>query len=540
MSGYESYETLLRFVQTMHENGVSTSIDDFGTGYSSLNLLKDLNVDIIKLDKSFLNNMEKQEKHRKKQLIIEVRIRKLNFKGIDLRLQYDTALLTPSDIETNTAIDVNDADDIPSNFTYVNGFEKYMDMLEVEGTQGELRMVYSILGEDERTGTNEYYKEETVNEPIVEVTDEAIIGKISFQMEDETAITTDDIKLKTGSTSPTTGIKVVTSEANIYQAQSLFEFTLDLTSKNANLSKIEISNGNDENEDYRKYDLNPIFEKETLEYETKILEYVDTVDLNIQAEDANSTIKIKYPKRDDDGKAERDNNGNIIYEEKQISQELPEKITLNQLGEEDTIVEITVTAEDGVTEKIYKIHIKRPYGKIKGKVQLGDGLKESMYESYGIEMKFIADIRIYKQGQVNWDDIIPGNLSLDDVDNKQIEKETKSDNDGNYEIYAIPGEYDFYIERKGFLADITTKMTINENDEIDLGTKILYEGDADRSGIIDLNDTIEIVNSMGANMGDSTYLEQYDFGQKDVVSLDDMVSVVTNLYKTITIQDYTG
>lgn len=45
---------------------------------------------------------------------------------------------------------------------------------------------------------------------------------------------------------------------------------------------------------------------------------------------------------------------------------------------------------------------------------------------------------------------------------------------------------------------------------------------------------------MGANVGDSTYLEQYDFGQKDVVSLDDMVSVVTNLYKTITIQDYTG
>ena len=479
----------------------------------------------------------------KKQLIIEVRIRKLNFKGIDLRLQYNTALLTPSDIETNTAIDVNDADNIPSNFTYINGFEKYMDMLEIEGTQGELRMVYSILGEDERTGTNDYYKEETANEPIVEVTDEAIIGKISFQMEDETEITTDDIKLKEGNTSPTTGIKVITSEANNYQAQSLFEFTLDLASKNANLSKIEISNGNDEDGDYRKYDLNPIFEKETLEYETKILEYVDTVDLNIQTEDAKSTMKIKYPKRDDDGKAERDNSGNIIYEEKQIidtSQELREKITLNELGEEDTIVEITVTAEDGVTEKTYKISIKRPYGKIKGKVQLGDGLKESMYGSYGIEMKFIADIRIYKQGQVNWDDIIPGNLSLDDVDNEPIEKETKSDDEGNYEIYVTPGEYDFYIERKGFLADITTKMTINENDEIDLGTKILYEGDADRSGIIDLNDTIEIVNSMGAGVGDSTYLEQYDFGQKDVVSLDDMVSVVTNLYKTIAVQGYTG
>ena len=106
----------------------------------------------------------------KKQLIIEVRIRKLKFKGIDLRLQYNTALLTPSNIETNAAIEVNDADGIPSNFTYINGFEKYMDMLEIEGTTGELRMVYSILGEDERTGTNDYYKEETANQPIVEVT----------------------------------------------------------------------------------------------------------------------------------------------------------------------------------------------------------------------------------------------------------------------------------------------------------------------------------------------------------------------------------
>ena len=479
----------------------------------------------------------------KKQLIIEIRIRKLKFKGIDLRLQYNTALLTPSNIETNAAINVNDADGIPSNFTYINGFEKYMDMLEIEGTTGELRMVYSILGEDERTGTNDYYKEETANQPIVEVTDEAIIGKISFQMEDGIAITTDDIKLKTGSTSPTTGIKVVTSESNNYQAQSLFEFTLDLKSKNANLKKIEISNGNNEEGNYRNYDLNPTFDKDTLEYETKILEYVDSVDLKMQTEDAKSTIKIKYPKKDENGKTEKDSNGDIVYEEKQItdtSQEIQEKIGLNELGEEETIIEITVTAEKQEIQKTYKIHIKRPYGKIKGKIQLGDGLKESMDGSYGITMNYAADLRIYKQGQVNWDDIIPGNLSLDDVDSEQTEKTTKSDDDGNYEIYVIPGKYDFYAERQGFLADITTKITINENDEIDLGTKILYEGDADRSGIIDLNDTIEIVNSMGASEGDSTYSERYDFGQKGYVSLDDMVSVVGNLYKTIKIQEYTG
>jgi hypothetical protein len=45
---------------------------------------------------------------------------------------------------------------------------------------------------------------------------------------------------------------------------------------------------------------------------------------------------------------------------------------------------------------------------------------------------------------------------------------------------------------------------------------------------------------MGASKGDSTYSEKYDFGQKGYVSLDDMVSVVGNLYKTITIEEHTG
>lgn len=58
MSGYEDYDALSTFVDIMKNHGINTSIDDFGTGYSSLNLLKDLNVDIIKLDKSFLNNIQ--------------------------------------------------------------------------------------------------------------------------------------------------------------------------------------------------------------------------------------------------------------------------------------------------------------------------------------------------------------------------------------------------------------------------------------------------------------------------------------------------
>ena len=61
MSGYEDIETLSAFVDTMKENGIETSIDDFGTGYSSLNMIKDLNVDTIKLDKSFLEKITNEE-----------------------------------------------------------------------------------------------------------------------------------------------------------------------------------------------------------------------------------------------------------------------------------------------------------------------------------------------------------------------------------------------------------------------------------------------------------------------------------------------
>ena len=66
MSEYEDFAALNEFVSVMKQAGVNTSIDDFGTGYSSLNLLKDLNVDIIKLDKSFLKNLEKEGTNDKK------------------------------------------------------------------------------------------------------------------------------------------------------------------------------------------------------------------------------------------------------------------------------------------------------------------------------------------------------------------------------------------------------------------------------------------------------------------------------------------
>lgn len=54
----DSLEEMANMMSELKELGVKWSIDDFGTGYSSLNLLKKLPVDIIKIDKAFLDETE--------------------------------------------------------------------------------------------------------------------------------------------------------------------------------------------------------------------------------------------------------------------------------------------------------------------------------------------------------------------------------------------------------------------------------------------------------------------------------------------------
>ncbi|MGL4335559.1 MAG: bifunctional diguanylate cyclase/phosphodiesterase, partial [Turicibacter sp.] len=55
-------EKIIETVKELREIGFSVSIDDFGSGYSSLNMLKDVEVNILKIDRNFLNRTEDSER----------------------------------------------------------------------------------------------------------------------------------------------------------------------------------------------------------------------------------------------------------------------------------------------------------------------------------------------------------------------------------------------------------------------------------------------------------------------------------------------
>ncbi|MEH7440365.1 EAL domain-containing protein [Neobacillus drentensis] len=51
---------IVHSLQTLQNMGIAISIDDFGTGYSSLSYLKDLPIDSLKIDKSFIQNIDEE------------------------------------------------------------------------------------------------------------------------------------------------------------------------------------------------------------------------------------------------------------------------------------------------------------------------------------------------------------------------------------------------------------------------------------------------------------------------------------------------
>ena len=60
----DSQEQTIKNINKLKEMGVQVALDDFGTGYASLGRLMNLSVDLLKIDKSLVDNIEKGEVNR--------------------------------------------------------------------------------------------------------------------------------------------------------------------------------------------------------------------------------------------------------------------------------------------------------------------------------------------------------------------------------------------------------------------------------------------------------------------------------------------
>ena len=69
----ENADQLIRVVKNLRKKGYTVEMDDFGTGYSSLNMLSSIPIDVLKMDRGFIHNIETDEKTvRLVELILEI------------------------------------------------------------------------------------------------------------------------------------------------------------------------------------------------------------------------------------------------------------------------------------------------------------------------------------------------------------------------------------------------------------------------------------------------------------------------------------
>lgn len=384
-----------------------------------------------------------------KQVIFELWAHEIEFKGFDVRFSYDGTHFAPSNITTNDY-----TDDETEFFKFESEFSDCLELFTVPYTGTSTGGMRAVVSFNPPISESEHIKNKENVGMIVDSSGSVLLGTLSFR----TTLDKFDIssfKLETSdTTSPKTGIKIIIDGSTYYENQSTFRFTDKSASRNADLSNIKLSNGNKDDENYKEYALNPSFDKNTLEYTTELLEYVDKVNLEVTKDDEKSSIVIKQPKHDENGNLVFEDDGStIVYEETSLD-DLKNEIVLNKLGEPDTVIELKVTAEDEVTTKTYKITIHRPYGTIKGSIH-----------TVNSNDVHIADVKVYNNSdQIDWENI----SSHDELDNYKTVLNKKTNEDGTYEIKVIPGNYDVLIDKVAYLDYIVTTIQVNENDEIDL------------------------------------------------------------------------
>jgi EAL domain-containing protein (putative c-di-GMP-specific phosphodiesterase class I) len=60
----ENNDIVLKNMNTLKTMGVKILLDDFGTGYSSLSYLHRFPLDVLKIDRSFINNVHEHDNHK--------------------------------------------------------------------------------------------------------------------------------------------------------------------------------------------------------------------------------------------------------------------------------------------------------------------------------------------------------------------------------------------------------------------------------------------------------------------------------------------
>ncbi|MCI9247090.1 MAG: cadherin-like beta sandwich domain-containing protein [Clostridia bacterium] len=395
----------------------------------------------------------------------------------------------------------------------------------------------------------------SVNAPIAGATDHFILkddGKYSFHTNGDVLLgtmsfqmTVDEFDISwfklvpSAEYNPTSGIKISVTTTKRYEAQSTFRFTDDIASKEASLSNLVVSHGkqdeaNPDNSTYQEYPLTPTFDKDTLQYEIKLLEYIDDMDITATTLDGKATLKIKVPKRDETGELVYQEDGATIeYEEKEMQDKTQFNITLNKLGEPDTILTIISTAEDGKTIKEYQVTIKRPYATLKGRAILADFDDESVvsniFDIYGVQVNNRVQINFYEAGLADWETITdiyhlqtPDPFTYEKLE--KIPKETAaiSKDDGTYEIYVIPKKYDIQVMRLGYLDYIYSDVELSEGDVIEMGSVKLPAGDANRDSLITQEDMNEIKSKMDMNKDDPEFSEACNPSQVGYILQEDL------------------
>jgi len=77
----DDMQASIEIISQLQKDGISISVDDFGTGYTSLAMLKDLTVDEIKIDRSYISEIENDSRSK---TIVSAIIAMTNSFGINL------------------------------------------------------------------------------------------------------------------------------------------------------------------------------------------------------------------------------------------------------------------------------------------------------------------------------------------------------------------------------------------------------------------------------------------------------------------------